>query len=132
MLKSYYLLCLKISDKPCAPENLHHCRSKTEEPEYLSTSPFVLPQEVYNSQSPAAPSGIVGPPTAPAAAALVDPLDDLFGPANPVAGSEFLAGTGLETLEAPALDYGSKFGVPLFAFFCTSCQRKERLPAHTV
>lgn len=42
-----------------------------------------------------------------------DGLDDLFGPAIPVAGSEFLAGTGLETLEAPATDY-TAFGEPAF------------------
>ncbi len=72
--------------------------------------PFILPAEVLSPQAtgeaPMTVPKAVGFKEAPA-----DGLDDLFGPAIPVQGSEFLAGTGLETLEAPAIDY-SAFGKP--------------------
>lgn len=89
------------------------CRSKDQDIDYLSSAPFVLPQKVFTGKPAAQPrdSGVLGP-IEPSKAAPIDPLDDLFGPAVPVPGSEFLAGTGLETLDAPAMDYGSKFGSP--------------------
>ena len=70
--------------------------------------PFVLPADALSPQAtgeaPMLPPEAAGLKQIPA-----DGLDDLFGPAIPVPGSEFLAGTGLETLEAPATDY-STFG----------------------
>ena len=70
--------------------------------------PFILPAEALSPQATGE-----APMMSQEAAGLnqmpADALDDLFGPAIPVPGSEFLAGTGLETLEAPATDY-STFG----------------------
>lgn len=82
-------------------------RVKAEEAELMGP-PFILPAEALSPQATGE-----APMSAPQAANLrqtpADGLDDLFGPAIPVPGSEFLAGTGLETLEAPATDY-SAFG----------------------
>jgi len=73
--------------------------------------PFILPEDALTPQATADP-GIAAPRAAPTNTG--DVLDDLFGPPVPVPGAEFLTGTGLETLEAPAIDYG-QYGELSFA-----------------
>lgn len=83
------------------------CRVRTEEAELMGP-PFILPAEALSPQA-TGEAPMAAPKTAGVQQNPADGLDDLFGPAIPVPGSEFLAGTGLETLEAPATDY-SAFG----------------------
>ena len=75
----------------------------------MGAASFLLPEEALMQRAPGAAAAHV--PRVPAAGLAHQPLDDLLAPANPVPGAEFLAGTGLETLEAPALGYDSKFGM---------------------
>ena len=74
----------------------------------MGAASFLLPEEALMQRAPGA--AVAHVPRVPAAGLAGLPLDDLFAPPNPVPGAEFLTGTGLETLEAPALGYDSKFG----------------------
>ena len=85
-------------------------RVRGEEAELMSP-PFVLPAEALSPQA-TGNAPMMAPESAAADSLAADGLGDLFSPAIPVPGSEFLAGTGLETLEAPATDYSS-YGGPL-------------------
>lgn len=108
------------------------CRLRGDDAELMG-APFTLPPEALDSAAAAEPSLMT-----PAATAVVTPttagdgLFDLFSPAIPVPGSEFLAGTGLETLEAPANDYSS-FGDLIARSFSSSpsdCLRREITDEH--
>lgn len=90
----------------------------------------MLPPEVFASQATSPPVGDLGITELPSRNAPASTLDDFFGPPVPVPGSELLAGTGLETLEAPAIDYSNKFGkscpAMLLEVLCKSCLRSRQ------
>ena len=85
----------------------------------------MLPPEAFASQATSPPVGDLGITELPVRNAPASTLDDFFGPPVPMPGSELLAGTGLETLEAPAIDYSNKFGkscpAMLLEVLCKSC-----------
>lgn len=104
--------CWQLKNKKATSES---CRVRADDAELMG-APFLLPPEALSPQATAEVPAITPAATAAATPATAgDGLDDLFGPAVPVPGSEFLAGTGLETLEAPAKDYSS-FGETWDAF----------------